>query len=144
MSTGAPSDAAGYQTAREITFGPFRLQPERQLLLEGERAIRIGGRALEILVALVERPGELLTKDELVARAWPTVVVDEGNLRAQIALLRRALNDGRAGARYVIAVPGRGYRFVAPVVQSRLAAALPTVAPVVAERSQRLPSRYRA
>jgi predicted ATPase/DNA-binding winged helix-turn-helix (wHTH) protein len=139
LSTGAPSDAAGHQTAREITFGPFRLQPERQLLLEGERAVRIGGRALEILLALVERPGELLTKDELVARAWPTVVVDEGNLRAQIALLRRALNDGRDGARYVIAVPGRGYRFVAPVVHSRLPTALPAIAPVVAERSQRLP-----
>ncbi|MFZ5784242.1 MAG: ATP-binding protein [Pseudomonadota bacterium] len=139
MSTGTPPDGAGLQTAREITFGPFRLQPERQLLLEGEREVRIGSRALEILLALVERPGELLTKDELMARVWPKLVVDEGNLRTQIALLRRALNDGRAGARYVIAVPGRGYRFVAPVMHGRLPAALPLVAPVVAEPGQRLP-----
>jgi predicted ATPase/DNA-binding winged helix-turn-helix (wHTH) protein len=139
LSTETPPDSAGHRTAREIAFGPFRLQPERQLLLQGEKPVRIGGRALEILVALVERPGELLSKDELVARAWPTVVVDEGNLRAQIALLRRALSDGRDGARYVIAVPGRGYRFVAPVVHSKLPTTLPTIAPVVAERSQRLP-----
>jgi DNA-binding winged helix-turn-helix (wHTH) protein len=89
--------------------------PERQLLLKGEGPVRIGSRALEILLALVERPGELLTKGELMARAWPDVVVDEGNLRTQVALLRRALNDGEDGSRYIIAVPGRGYRFVAPV-----------------------------
>ncbi|MBR0646923.1 ATP-binding protein [Plastoroseomonas hellenica] len=139
MSTAAPLDIAGHRIAREIRFGPFRLQPERQLLLEGEKPVRIGSRALEILVALVEQPGEVLTKNELLTRVWPNLVVDEGNLRAQIALLRRALNDGRAGARYVIAVPGRGYRFVAPVVHSGLATALPAVAPVAAERSQRLP-----
>lgn len=137
MSTGAPPDGAGHDAAREITFGPFRLQPERQLLLDGEKAVRIGSRALDILLALVERPGELLTKDELVARAWPTVVVDDGNLRAQIALLRRALNDGRDGARYVIAVPGRGYRFVAPVVHAQSAVATATITPVVAERGRR-------
>jgi predicted ATPase/DNA-binding winged helix-turn-helix (wHTH) protein len=140
LSTGTPPDGAGLQTAREITFGPFRLQPERQLLLEGEREVRIGGRALEILLALVERPGELLTKDELMARVWPKLVVDEGNLRTQIALLRRALNDGRAGARYVIAVPGRGYRFVAPVLHAQLPPALPVIAPAVAELDQRLPT----
>ncbi|MFC7478717.1 transcriptional regulator, partial [Dankookia sp. GCM10030260] len=89
--------------------------PERQLLLKGEGPVRVGSRALEILLALVERPGELLTKGELMARVWPDVVVDEGNLRTQVALLRRALNDGEDGSRYIIAVPGRGYRFVAPV-----------------------------
>lgn len=126
---------------REVTFGPFRLQPERQLLLEGDTPVRIGSRALEILVALVEQPGEVLTKDVLMARAWPNVVVDEGNLRTQIALLRRTLNDGRAGARYVVAVPGRGYRFVAPVVHSLLPIEAPTIAPVAAERSPALPKR---
>lgn len=134
-----PPEDAGHRTAREITFGPFRLQPERQLLLEGEKPVRIGGRALEILIALVERPGELLAKDELMARAWPNVVVDEGNLRTQMALLRRALNDGRASARYVVAVPGHGYRFVAPVMHSPLPISSPATAPVLASHNERLP-----
>ncbi len=101
-----------------ITFGPFRLQPAQQLLLEGERRLEIGSRALEILIALVERPGDLVTKEELVARAWPDTVVDESNLRAQVAALRRVLRDGRRGARYLVTVPGRGYRFVAPVANA--------------------------
>ena len=67
---------------------------------------------------LVERAGELVTKEELVARVWPDTVVDESNLRAQMAALRKALGDGRDGARYVATVPGRGYRFVAPVARS--------------------------
>jgi predicted ATPase len=62
---------------------------------------------------LVERAGELVTKEELFARVWPDVTVDEGNLRTQVALVRKALRDDQAGARYVMTVPGRGYRFVA-------------------------------
>ncbi len=100
---------------RSISFGPFRLEPARQLLLEAERPVAIGGRALDILIALVDRAGELVSKEDLVARAWPNISVDESNLRAQIAALRKALKDGREGARYVATIPGRGYRFVAPV-----------------------------
>ena len=103
-----PSDGA-------IAFGPFRLHAARQLLLEFDRPVPLGARALDILIALSERPGELVGKEELFARVWPDVRVDESNLRAQVAALRRALGDGRDGARYVATVPGRGYRFVAPV-----------------------------
>jgi predicted ATPase len=70
---------------------------------------------LEILSALVERPGNLVSKDELLARVWPETFVEESNLRVHIAALRRALGDGQAGNRYVTNVPGRGYCFVAPV-----------------------------
>lgn len=139
MSIAAPPESSGHPIAREMKFGRFRLQPERQLLLEDDKPVRIGGRALDILITLVERPGELLTKDELVSRVWPNVVVDEGNLRTQIALLRRALNDGRDGARYVVAVPGRGYRFVAPVALAAPPTAAADTVPVIAERSQQLP-----
>ena len=66
-------------------------------------------------MVLVERAGEVVTKDELVARVWRGVNVDEGNLRTQVAVVRKALRDGQAGARYVMTVPGRGYRFVAPL-----------------------------
>jgi predicted ATPase len=103
---------------REISFGPFRLRAAQQLLLKADQPVQIGARALDILIALSERAGELVTKDELTALAWPNLVVDEGNLRTQMALLRRALQDGQDGARYVATVPGRGYRFVAPVSET--------------------------
>ncbi|WP_343715539.1 winged helix-turn-helix domain-containing protein, partial [Inquilinus sp.] len=80
--------------------------------------MRLGHRSLELLTALVERSGELVTKAELMARAWPGVVVEEGNLRVQMTALRKALGEGRHGHRYVASVSGRGYRFVAPVERS--------------------------
>jgi predicted ATPase/DNA-binding winged helix-turn-helix (wHTH) protein len=96
-----------------IAFGPFRLHPARHLLLKGLRPVPIGSRALEILIALVDRAGELVTKDRLVAQAWPHSIVEESSLRAQIAVLRKVLKDSPEKSRYIVAVPGRGYRFVA-------------------------------
>jgi DNA-binding winged helix-turn-helix (wHTH) protein len=100
---------------RAVSFGPFRLLPAQQLLLEGEAPVRLGSRALDILIALVERAGELVTKNELMTRVWPDTVVEESNLKVHVAGLRRALGDGQPGRRYLANVPGRGYRFVAPV-----------------------------
>ena len=73
----------------------------------------IGDRALDLLIALTERPSEVVSKPELMSRIWPDTHVDEVNLRAQVATLRRAL--GHDGEAYVANAPGRGYRFVAPV-----------------------------
>jgi predicted ATPase/DNA-binding winged helix-turn-helix (wHTH) protein len=117
---GAPAD-------RAIAFGPFRVHSERHLVLKNDKPIPIGARALEILIALVQEAGQLVTKDQLVARAWPNMIVEESNLRAQVAVLRKALDDGRNGARYIAAVPGRGYRFVAAIsrVDDQLASAGP-------------------
>jgi len=102
-------------TDRAISFGPFRLLPAQQLLLEGEAPVRLGSRALDILAALVENPAELVSKNDLIARVWPDTFIDENTLRVHIAGLRRALGDGQPGRRYLANVPGRGYRFVAPV-----------------------------
>src|SRR6266446_7114978 len=96
---------------RAFSFGPFRLLPAQQRLLEGETPVRLGSRALEILTAPVERPGELVSKDELIARVWPNTVVEESNLKVNVAALRRALGDGAPGRRYIVTVSGRGYRF---------------------------------
>ncbi len=96
-----------------IAFGPFRLHPARHLLLKGARPVPIGSRALEILITLVDRAGELVTKDRLVTQAWPHSIVEESSLRAQIAALRKVLKDSPEKSRYIVAVPGRGYRFVA-------------------------------
>src|SRR5216684_6960485 len=98
-----------------ISFGPFRLLAAQRLLLEGDNPVRLGSRAFDILAALVERPGEVVSKKELIARAWPKTFVEDANLKIQVGALRRALGDGQGGHRYVVTVPGRGYNFVAPV-----------------------------
>src|SRR5580692_8613175 len=100
---------------RAISFGPFRLLSAQRLLLERDKPVRLGGRAFDILTALVERAGEVVAKDELIARAWPETYVEEANLKIQISALRRALGDGQGENRYVATVVGRGYNFVAPV-----------------------------
>jgi DNA-binding winged helix-turn-helix (wHTH) protein len=84
-------------------------------LLKAGRRVHLGSRAFKILVALVERPGDVVSKAELIARVWPNTVVEESNLKVQVAGLRRALSDGRDGNRYLATIPGRDYRFVAPV-----------------------------
>jgi DNA-binding winged helix-turn-helix (wHTH) protein len=101
--------------ATAILFGPFRLLPEQRLLLEGNEPVRIGSRALEILIALVEHHGELLSKNALMERVWPDTTVVEANLSVHIAALRKALRDGDGENRYLVNMPGRGYRFVAPI-----------------------------
>lgn len=121
---------------RTYSFGPFRLIPGQLLLLEGDTPVRVGGRALELLSVLVERAGELVSKQELLARAWPNAVVEESNIKVAVATLRRALRDGRDGQRYLVNVSGRGYQFVAPV--TRTDGHGPSAAPVPG-RSHHLP-----
>jgi len=90
-----------------ISFGPFRLLAGQRLLLEGDKAVRLGSRAFDILAALVERAGEVVGKDELIARVWPKTFVEESNLKIQVSALRRALGDGQNGHRYIVTVPGQ-------------------------------------
>src|SRR5262245_14203709 len=92
----APAGAA----PTELSFGPFRLLPTQFLLLEGDKPVALGSRALEILLVLLERPGELVSKQELMARVWPNVSVEPGNLTVHISALRRTLHDGREGNRF--------------------------------------------
>jgi DNA-binding winged helix-turn-helix (wHTH) protein len=99
----------------DTSFGPFRLLRDQRLLLDGETPVRLGGRAYEILAALVERPGAVVTKDEPFARVWPKQFVEEGNLKFHVAVLRKALRDGQGGVRYISNITGWGYCFVAPV-----------------------------
>src|SRR6478736_4064549 len=115
-----------------ISFGPFRLLAMQRLLLEGDQPVRLGSRAFDILAALVERAGEVVGKQELFARAWPTTLVEEANLKIQVSALRRALGDGQGDNRYVVNVVGRGYNFVAPVRKEdpSPSSPLPTIAPL--------------
>src|SRR6266403_4182870 len=98
-----------------ICFGPFRLSVTKRLLEKGGVRVRLGSRALDILIALVECPAEVVCKKELIAKVWPDLVVDEGSLRFHVSALRKALGESRSGERYVTNVSGRGYCFVAPI-----------------------------
>jgi DNA-binding winged helix-turn-helix (wHTH) protein len=99
----------------EVSFGPFRLLAAQFLLLEGDDPVPLGSRALQILIVLLERPGELVSKQELMARVWPGVFVEPANLTVHISALRRMLRDEQDKNRFIINIPGRGYSFVAPV-----------------------------
>ncbi len=119
-------------------FGPFRLFPKRRLVERDGVPIGLSGRALDILILLTERAGEVVSKKELTARVWPDVVVTEGSLRFHVGVLRKALGDGQTGARYVTNVPGRGYCFVAPILQSD-SVGPPTEQSYPADKSHNLP-----
>src|SRR6266850_2831602 len=101
-----------------ISFGPFRLCPAHRILEKAGSPIHLSARAFDILIVLVELAGEVVSKKKLMARVWPDVTVEEGNLRFHIAALRKALEDGQSGARYVTTIAGRGYCFVAPISRS--------------------------
>lgn len=96
-------------------FGPFCFLPSRRMLLDSGAPVRLGSRAFDLLVVLIERAGEVVSNAELVARVWPNVVVESGALRVHLAGLRKVLGDGREGHRYIINIPLKGYSFVAPV-----------------------------
>lgn len=98
-----------------LSFDRFQVLPRQRLLLEAGKPVRIGSRAFDILIALLERRGARVGKADLLARAWPGLHVVEGNLKFQVAALRRALGDGQEGRRFIEASKGQGYCFVAPV-----------------------------
>lgn len=129
-------------TETALHFGPYAFHLRQRLILEGARPLRMGGRALDILQVLIERAGTVVSKDELIARVWPTSVVEDINLRVHIAALRRALGDGEQGQRYIVNVPQRGYRFVAPVAHASVS---PEISLDSAQRIQHnLPARLTA
>ena len=104
--------------SQTFAFGDFVLVPKERLLLQGGEPIALTAKAFDLLVALVRRAGQLVTKDELFEEVWPGTFVQETNLTVNISAVRKALEDGRDGNWMIQTVPGRGYRFVAPVVAS--------------------------
>jgi predicted ATPase/DNA-binding winged helix-turn-helix (wHTH) protein len=119
----------------DLRFGRFELRPrEHRLLADGE-PVPLGGRAFDLLLALVQRPGQLVTRNELIEQVWPGRVVEENNLSVQVNALRKAL-----GGDWLVTVPGRGYRFVVPLAPAR-AAVTPTATPTATSTT---PSTTRA
>jgi DNA-binding winged helix-turn-helix (wHTH) protein/tetratricopeptide (TPR) repeat protein len=96
-------------------FGSFRLDPIRRLLTRGGAPVALRPKAFDLLLALAQRPGQDVEKDELLTLVWPDAVVEENNLPHTISRLRKVLDERLDDHRYIVTVPGRGYRFVAPV-----------------------------
>ena len=94
----------------EISFGRFRLDLRRPELRRDGQPVRIHRRALGILCALAEAKGEIVSRDELMARLWPGRIVEEGNLHVHVSALRKSLDEHGEGHSLVVTVPGRGYR----------------------------------
>jgi predicted ATPase len=102
-----------------LLFDNFRLVPAERALFQSDRQVRINGRAFDLLLALVERPGEIVSKHDLIARVWPRSYVEEVNLRVHIVALRKLLGNTAEGRPYVETVAGRGYSFIGPVTKAQ-------------------------
>src|SRR5664279_311648 len=109
--------AAKPEHSPSYRFGRFELQPTGRRLLADNAPVALGARAFDLLVALVARSGQLVSKNDLLTLVWPGLVVEENNLQVQISSLRKLL-----GPQAIATIPGRGYRFVAPLNNETLAA----------------------
>ena len=107
---------SGAAAQEKLQFGPFELSIGERLLRREGVVLPLGGRALDLLIHLAERPGEVIAKQELIDHVWPDVTVEEGSIRVHVAAIRKALGDGQFGSRYIANIKGRGYSFVGTVV----------------------------
>jgi DNA-binding winged helix-turn-helix (wHTH) protein len=123
-------------------LGPFRLDTQDDLLLLGRAPVALGRRAIALLRSLVERPGALVSKDALIEAAWSGRAVEESNLPVQIAALRRVLGESPGGDRWIETMPGRGYRFIGPIVREMEKGAM--AAPPQVDTAPELAPRPRA
>ena len=135
------NDSRNSQAKDVLSFGPFSLFVAERMLKKADEPIPLGGRALDILIALAGRAGEVVPHKELISTVWPDVTVEEANLRFQMAALRKALGDGRDGARYISNISGRGYCFVAPVTRSSAKQPVPVSGITTTEQVKKLPPR---
>jgi Tol biopolymer transport system component/DNA-binding winged helix-turn-helix (wHTH) protein len=128
---------------RFYEFGPFRLDPAKRLLLRDGAPVPLKPKVFETLLILVEAQGQALEKDELMKRIWPDSVVEENNLNVYVSQLRKALGESPNENRYIVTIPGRGYRFVATVSEVRTAAMIEkpqtAASPVSAEEAAAVP-----
>ena len=96
----------------EFSLGRLRLDTRQRQLTRDGIPVQLSSRALDILCVLAGANGEVVSKDELMTRVWPGVVVEENNIQVHVSALRKALDDGKSGETYLMTVPGRGYRLV--------------------------------
>jgi len=109
------ASSADPKTRQLYEFGPFRVDPEKELLLRDNEAIPLAPKAFQVLLVLMRRKKEVVTKDELLKAVWPDTFVEETNLSRNIFLLRKALGESPQDHQYIVTAPGRGYRFAEEV-----------------------------
>lgn len=120
-------ETAAWPEQPGIHFDEFTLEPDRRRLLRAGQAVHLGSRAFELLELLIEQAGVFVGTEQLLQRLWPRGVVADGTLRVHVAALRKALDDGVAGRRYVLNAHGRGYCFVGSLRAGREAAPAPVL-----------------
>ena len=96
-------------------FGPFLIDPTQRALLRDGQSVPLTPKAFDVLAALIEEPGRLVSKDELLAKVWPDTFVEESNLAYNVYAVRKALSDAAGNGQYIETIPKRGYRFIAAV-----------------------------
>src|SRR5262245_19477696 len=111
-------------------FEEFKVMKEMRLLIAGGAPVPLTSKAFDTLVVLIENRDRVVTKDELLRSVWPDVEVEEGNLPQQIFLLRKALGETAQQQRFIVTIPGHGYRLTAtpnPITPDSAATAAPTI-----------------
>jgi DNA-binding winged helix-turn-helix (wHTH) protein len=105
------------ESKRFSDFGPFRVDRQKRLLMQDSNPLPLPPKALDVLIFLIDNRGRAIEKAEFMRAVWPDSFVEEGNLSQNIFLLRKTLGDGQDGQRYILTVPGVGYRFVPGVTE---------------------------
>jgi DNA-binding winged helix-turn-helix (wHTH) protein/Flp pilus assembly protein TadD len=104
------------QTVKNVyKFGPFRVDPEKEVLLRSDEAVPLAPKAFQLLLVLMRHSKQVVTKDDLLKTIWPDTFVEEANLTRNVFLLRKALGESPQDHQYIVTVPGRGYRFAEDV-----------------------------
>lgn len=111
----SPKSSKLNETKRLYSFGPFRVDVRERTLHSGNQLIQLTPKVFDLLVLMVENPGHLLEKDDLLKTLWPETFVEDANLSVNVSTLRRALGESPTDVRYIETVPKRGYRFIANV-----------------------------
>jgi len=114
-------------------FGPFRLDPAQRRLYSGRESISLHERAFQLLLLLIEAAGDVVSKETLAAKVWPDSTVTDGNLTQHIYLLRRTLGERAKDRSYIMNVPGKGYRFAAPVAVTTAVSSSDPVGPLLSD-----------
>jgi eukaryotic-like serine/threonine-protein kinase len=106
------STSPNQSTGELYEFGPFQVNPKKEILLRAGKPVPLTPRTFQILLVLVRHSKEVVTKDDLMKAVWPDTFVEEANLSRNIFMLRKALGESPQDHRYILTVPGRGYRLV--------------------------------
>src|SRR5579863_3544028 len=109
-------------------FGPFRVDPNQRVLLRGNQRVPLQPKAFDTLLVLVRNSDKVVLKEDLMKSVWPDTFVEESNLTQNIFVLRKTLGESAGERRYIVTVPGRGYRFAAKVRTPEEASKEPPVA----------------